>query len=56
MLYHLIPNIDLDSKAEVQAMLGKIKSVDAPPFVYFRWDAEQTKYLRYPSAKQRAAC
>jgi hypothetical protein len=47
LLYHLIPNVNLNDKNQVQKMLTKIKSVDAPSFAYFRWDEQTRRYLQW---------
>jgi hypothetical protein len=50
LLYHLIPNVNLDDKEQVKKMLAKIKEVGAASFTYFRWDDKSKSYKRHPPA------
>ena len=52
LFYHLLPNVDLDQKKNVQAVLNKIRDVGVGRFVYFRWVGRSKRYVRYAGTER----
>lgn len=53
LFYHLLPDIDLDDRREVQDVLNRIKGVGVSHFYYFRWDSNKRKYRRYAATEPK---
>lgn len=54
LFYHLLPEADLDIRKSVMSVLDKIEAAGVGSFIYFRWDDEQEKYLRYEPTRSSA--
>ena len=47
VFYHQLPNVSLDKKEEIQKILGRVKAAGATTLMYYRWDGNERRYLRY---------
>ncbi|NLV46601.1 MAG: hypothetical protein GXY07_19125 [Candidatus Hydrogenedentes bacterium] len=52
VFYHLLPQANLEDKKSIQDILTRIASIGLPEFVYFRWDNDRSKYLKYAAKKK----
>lgn len=49
VFYHQLPNASLNNKAEIQAILARVKTAGATTLMYYRWEKSKQRYLRHPA-------
>jgi hypothetical protein len=47
VFYHQLPNASLEKKGQIQKILGRVRSVGATTLMYYRWDKNKRRYVRY---------